>query len=293
MVNTANKLSVVVLSYNTINITTHCIESLYEYSPITRGLEIVVVDNASCDGSADFIHGRFPDIKLIRNSTNRGFAAGCNQGIRSSMGDFILLLNSDAALIDQSLDILIDFMGRNPDVGICGGLMLSDDGTPQPSCHIFPSYTNLLFSKNWLLNPLSFFKKRFEKYREIPARNTDVDAVSGGFFLIRREALSNIGLMDERFFFYVEDIDISRRIKKAGWRVVIIPKAKVYHVGGASAKLRPSRTYAWHHISLFKYFMKYYPYLLPLNLLLGLGLSFHLLLSFLVGFFKKLGRKSC
>ncbi len=275
-------LSVVILSYNTKDITAKCIDSMLEHSPILADLEIIVIDNASSDSSADFIEKRFPSVKLIRNNRNRGFAAACNQGIRSSTGEFVLLLNSDTSFVDQSLDVLLDFMKNNEEVGVCGGVMVDSSGAVQYSCHNYPTYFNLLFSKAWLLSSLGVFKKRYEQYRGIPENNCDVDAIAGGFMLLRRRALSFVGLLDERFFFYVEDIDLSRRMRDAGWRVVIVPKAKVQHLGGASAKLKPIKTYAWHHRSLFRYFMKYYPYLLPLNLLLGLGLLGHLLISIVI-----------
>jgi len=184
-------------------------------------------------------------------------------------------------------------MLRNDDVGICGGTMLTAEGEVQPSCHSFPTYGNILFTKNWLLKPLKFFGKKFRKNREVPNHTSDVDALAGGFLLLRRESLARVGLLDERFFFYVEDIDISRRMWRAGWRVVIVPKARVIHLGGASTRRKPFKSYAWHHRSLFRYFMKHYPLLLPLNLLLGAGLFFHLIVSSAFNAIFKRPDKSC
>jgi GT2 family glycosyltransferase len=252
-------------------------------------MEVVVIDNASFDGSTDAIGERFPDIKLIRNTQNRGFSAACNQGIRVSKGNIVLLLNSDAELYDQSLDVVVDYMIRNPEVGIAGGKMLDPNGEPQPSCHTFPTYKNLLFSKSSIFSGFGFFKKRYKRYRFIPENITDVDAMAGGFLFLSREVLSAVGLLDERFFFYVEDIDIARRVKSAGWRIVFIPKAGIIHLGGASTSRRPAKTYAWHHISLFKYFMKHHPLLLPINLLLGFGLASHYCIWRLFNLFRRAG----
>ena len=177
---TLRKLSVIVLSYNTRETTIRCIRSLFKHAPTTAELETVVIDNASSDGSAEAIARLFPRIKLIRNAKNRGFAAACNQGIRSSDGDILLLLNSDTELTDQSLDIMLDFLERNSDVGIAGGAMIGPDGRHQTSCQHYPSYTNLLFSKQSLFMSFKAFRKKYSKYRRIPGAITDVDAVAGG-----------------------------------------------------------------------------------------------------------------
>ncbi len=274
-VSSGHLLSVVILSYNTADTTLRCLDSIYDHAPTIADLEVVVIDNNSSDASADAIEERFPNVALIRNASNRGFSAACNQGIRASRGEIVLLLNSDTQLLDQSLDVVVDYMIRNPDIGIAGGNMIGPDGKPQPTCHVFPTYKNLLFSKTSLFSGLNIFRRKYATYRFAPNKITDVDAMAGGFLFLRREALLNVGLLDERFFFYVEDIDIARRMKDAGWRVVFIPKAKVAHLGGASTARHPSKSYAWHHKSLFRYFMKHHPWLLPINLVFGLGLLVH------------------
>jgi GT2 family glycosyltransferase len=283
---TISKLSVVILSYNTKNTTVKCIRSLIQHSPTTAKLEVIVIDNASADGSPEVIAKAFPDVKLIRNARNRGFAAACNQGIRSTNGEVVLLLNSDTELIDQSLDIMLDFITRNSDVGIAGGKLIGEDGKPQNSCQHFPTYSNLFFTKQSLLTSIKTFRRGYNKYRSIPNAVTDVDALAGGFMFLRREALKQIGLLDERFFFYVEDLDISKRMSEAGWRVVFVPQAKVLHVGGKSTALRPAKCYWWHHKSLYRYFAKHNRGFFLLNWLLGLGLVGHFFFWWL---FRKLG----
>jgi hypothetical protein len=238
-------------------------------------LQLVVVDNASEDGSADAIEKEFPEIKLIRNAANRGFAAACNQGILSSDGDLVLLLNSDTEIFDQSLDIVLDFLSKNKEIGLAGGAMLGADMIPQNSCQPFPTYSNLIFSKKSLLTGLNSVRNKFREFRKVPDVVTDVDALAGGFLFIRRDVLDRIGLLDERFFFYVEDIDLAKRVWADGWRVTYIPQARVIHIGGTSVASHPEKTYWWHHRSLYRYFMKYRPNLRPLNWILGFGLVLH------------------
>lgn len=280
------KLSVVVLSYNTKATTLRCLSSLYEHSPTTVEMEVIVIDNASVDGSPDAIEKAFPEIKLIRNDKNRGFSAACNQGIRSSTGEVVLLLNSDTELIDQSLDVMLDFIAKNPDVGVTGGMMVAPNGEPQNSCQHFPSYSNILFTKQSLLTSIKSFRKGYNKYRSVPKAVTDVDAIAGGFMFLRREALNKVGLLDERFFFYVEDIDISKRMIQNGWRVVFVPHARVKHLGGKSTALKPAKSYWWHHKSLYRYFAKHKKKTFFLNWLLGIGLAGHYALWWLT---KKIG----
>jgi len=284
--NAIEKLSVVVLSYNTQETTLRCLNSLLGHAPTIADMEVIVIDNASYDGSADAIARQFPEIKLIRNARNRGFSAACNQGIRSTDGDVVLLLNSDTELVDQSLDIMLDFIAKNPDVGITGGKMIGDDGNPQNSCQHFPTYSNIIFTKQSLLTSIKSFRRGYNKYRSIPNSITDVDALAGGFMFLRRTAIKQVGLLDERFFFYVEDLDISKRMTDEGWRVVFVPQAKVLHKGGKSTALKPARCYWWHHKSLYRYFAKHNRRLFLLNWLLGLGLGGHFVFWWL---FRKLG----
>jgi len=274
-------LSVVILSYNTRETTLNCLRSLFKHSPTIGELEAVVIDNSSSDGSPEAIEEEFPQVKLIRNSRNRGFAAGCNQGIRATDGDVLLLLNSDTLLVDQSLDVMLDFMNRNPDVGIAGGAMIEPNGKPQPSCQPFPSYQNILFSKKSLLTTIGGFKHKFDEYRRVPDAVTDVDAVAGGFLFTRREVLHDVGLLDERFFFYVEDLDFAKRVSQKGWRVVYVPQVKAIHMGGESTSKNPAKCYWWHHKSLLKYFTKHHRKNWPMNAAVGAGLTGHFLLWWL------------
>ncbi len=236
---------------------------------------MVVVDNASTDGSPQMVRKKFPWVYLIENKSNLGFARGCNIGIRSVKARYYLLLNSDAATMGNALDVMVSFMDANPDIGASGGLILTEDGKTQPSTLVYPNYFNLLFSRASLLSKIPVFRWKMQELRKVPDEITDVPALAGGFLILRNEALQEIGLLDERFFIYLEDIDICRRLQKAGWRVVFNPNARILHSWGASSAKRRAQSFWWHHMSMFKYFQKHYPYLLPINLLLGFGLITH------------------
>jgi len=290
--NDIDKISVVLLSYNTREITCSCLRSLFKHSPTIANIEVIVVDNASQDDSVEAIEREFPEVELIRNATNRGFSAACNQGIRISTGEIVLLLNSDTLLVDQSVDIALDYLLRHPEVGIVGGAMIGEDGKPQPTCLNFPNYSNILFSKNSILSFLKPFRKGFEKYRKIPVSITDVDAVAGGFLFVRRCLFRDIGLLDEQFFFYVEDIDLARRAREAGWRVVYLPGASVLHGGGKSTSLIPVKAYWWHHKSLCRYFQKHHSDRWVLNLLFRFGLSAHYGIWWVISHLKRITKGS-
>ncbi len=271
-------LAIVVVSYNTAFHLRRCLLSLKE-NPITEGTSVViVVDNASTDGSAQMVKKKFPWVYLIENNENYGFAYGCNQGIKTVDARYYLLFNSDAAAMGNALDVMVSFMDANPDVGAAGGLILTEDGKIQPSTLVYPTYWNLLFSRASLLSKIPIFRWKMLEIRQVPEDVTDVPALAGGFLILRKEALEQVGLLDERFFIYLEDIDICRRLRKNGWRVVFNPNARILHSWGASSSKRRAKAFWWHHMSMFKYFQKHYPYLLPINLLLGIGLVGHYVL---------------
>ena len=269
------KLAVVVVSYNTVNHLRRCLLSLRQ-NPLSMGTCVtIVVDNASSDGSPKMVKKRFPEAYLIENSDNRGFAKASNQGIRAVNADYYLLLNSDAAMMGDALDVMVSYMDTNTDVGTVGGQIFTEDGNVQPSTLQFPTYWNLLFARSSLLARLPVFRWKMQELRKVPEDVTDVPAIAGGCMLLRSETLRLLGLLDERFFMYLEDTDICKRMWKNKWRVVFNPNARILHSWGASSKKRREKAFWWHHISMFKYFQKHYLYLLPLNLLLFGGLITH------------------
>lgn len=201
-------------------------------------MEVIVVDNASTDGSPDEVERRFPGVALIRNSTNLGFAKGNNIGIRASKGKYIYLLNSDIKVLEGCLDALADYMDEHADIGIIGPKVLNDDMSHQSSCRRFPSLWNNFCSATGLASAFKeskFFGGEHMLYFK-GDRILDVDVLVGCFWAVRRKALDDFGLLDENFFIYSEDVDWCKRCWKAGWRVTFLPAAQAIHYRGASSK---------------------------------------------------------
>lgn len=229
------ELSVIVVSWNTREILRDCLRSAV-YDGNTCQLEAIVIDNASTDGSADMVTIEFPHVRLIRNIENVGFAAANNQVIRASNGKYILLLNSDTVILDDVLQRSVKYLDSHPGVGVMGCRVLNADHTLQPTCFQYPTILNLvlkatgLFRLSW---PRFFGRENYVGWNRDTER--DVDVVTGCYMMVRREALSQVGLMDESFFFFGEETDWCKRFKDAGWGVRFSPVGEIIHYGGASA----------------------------------------------------------
>ena len=228
-------LTVSIVGYNSLNFLKECLGSISK-NPPSLNYEIIVVDNASTDGTVDFLKNNYPEIKLILNTTNIGFAAANNQAIKNSDSRYIILMNSDCEVYEKSLDNLVEFMDSNSDAGIAGPKIINSDGTVQMSCRRFPSLFDAA-AHNILgdIFPDNPFSKKY-KLADIPRDNTSrVDWVSGSCMIIRREALKDTGVLDERYFMYVEDVDICYRMWQKGWAVYYCPDAEImHHIGGSA-----------------------------------------------------------
>lgn len=237
-------VSIIIVNWNTREFLQGCLRSIYEQ---TRDInyEIIVVDNASTDGSVEMVKKNFPQVMLVENSSNLGFARANNIGIRSSKGRYICLINSDVIVLDDCIENLMSFMDERPATGMIGPRILNSDRTLQPSCRHFPTIWNNL-CQSLGLNHL-FPKSPFFSYWIMDYWNHDsvrsVDALSGCFWMVRREVLKEVGLLDEDFFIYGEDIDWCRRFHKASQDVVFYPDAEAIHVGGASSDNAPIKFY--------------------------------------------------
>ena len=229
-------VSAVVLSWNDRLHLKTCLESLEQTNDGKR-LEVIVVDNASSDGSAEMVRSVFPGVRLIQNHENLGFAKGNNIGIKASSGRYVCLLNSDIKLFEGCLRGLLDYMERNPDIGILGPKILNADLTHQSSCRTYPGLWNNFCSAVGLANVFKHVKvfsgEHMFYFRG--DRVVDVDVLVGCLWLVRQEAIKQFGLLDERFFMYAEDVDWCRRCWRAGWRVVFFPDAQAIHYRGASS----------------------------------------------------------
>jgi len=196
------------------------------------------VDNASTDSTAEHIRKNYPEIHLIANNQNRGFAAAVNQGIDASSSEYILLINADCEVYEGSIDKLIEYMDKTPNVGITGPRILNSDGTIQYSCRTFPSFkdaaVHTLLAHIYPNNPVTRKYKLMDISRDQPFK---VDWVSGSCMMIRRKALEDTGTFDEKYFMYVEDIDFCYRMWQKGWEVHYMPYAEVlHHIAGSSRK---------------------------------------------------------
>ncbi len=232
------ELSVIIVSYNTWKLLKSCLTSLFQAVKFAScSAEIIVVDNASKDQSAEMIKKNFPQVILIQNAKNLGFGKACNQGIKKAKGKYILFLNSDTELfLDTLKKALICFKQENK-IGILGIKLLNQDKTLQPSAGFFPTPFRIL---NWMffLDDIPFLSRWFKPYHvnsvSFYQKKHEVDWVSGAFFLSQRDIILKAGLFDEKIFMYVEDVDLCYRIKKSGWRVIYSPEACLIHKKGGS-----------------------------------------------------------
>lgn len=236
--------SFIIVNWNAKRDILECLKSLVKESK-GRNAEIIVVDNGSTDGSTKAIREFFPGVMLIENVKNLGFAMANNMGIRNSKGKYVCLVNSDVTVLEGSIGTMHDYMERHPKVGILGPQILNTDYTIQPSCKSFPTLWNS-FCRTMALD--SFFPKTrfFEgEFMTYWAHDTlrPVDIIVGCFWMARRTAIDEVGLLDERFFIYSEDKDWCKRFHEKGWEVIYIPDAKVIHYGGASSANEPIRFY--------------------------------------------------
>lgn len=236
-----HSISLLVVSYNTCNLLRRCLAST---SAAGAGLsvQIIVVDNASRDGSADMVAREFPEVVLLRSRINLGFAAANNRALERADGRYVVLLNPDAELAPDALVRAIAFMDAHPAVGMAGGRLFDPLGHDQPSARCFPSLLNELLTLSGLAAryPRSRLFGRFDRTWADPAAPAEVDWVPGAFAIMPSSAMRALGGFDERFFLYYEEVDLCRRLRHAGWQVWYRPEIKVYHLGGASAQSVPN-----------------------------------------------------
>ncbi|MEM7130826.1 MAG: glycosyltransferase family 2 protein [Chloroflexota bacterium] len=247
-------ISIVIVTWNTRDLIKGSLRSLEAeftgHTPDT--IEIFVVDNLSTDGTAEMIRSEFPQVKLIVNSRNRGFAAANNQALSQSTGRYILILNPDTEIRPGGIKKLVEFLDTDSKTGAVGPLLLNADGTLQLSCDPEPTLSREL----WRLLHLD----RLVPYGIYPQgswprdEHREVDVIKGACMLVRGETLDQIGLFDEEFFIYSEEVDLCYRIRQAGWQIQWVPQAEVVHYGGQSTKQVASEMFQL----LYKYKLIYF-----------------------------------
>lgn len=252
-------LSIVIVNWNTRALLEKCLASIQRYAPF-EPVEVIVVDNASDDGSAEMVCAHFPHVRLLVQGTNLGYARGNNIGIRAASGDFILLLNPDTEFVDDSLQRAVDLLRSMPSVGVLAARLLNPDGSTQSSLRSFPRPLPVLFD---LLGIARFFPRSrfFGKYRyrffdyDSPA---EVEQPMGTFLMTRKEVFDQVGLFDERFPIFFNDVDWCLRVRNAGWMVYYHPKVRVVHYGGAGTR-QVRKSMIWEsHRSLLSFYDKWY-----------------------------------
>jgi O-antigen biosynthesis protein len=235
-------LSVIIVSYNVSSFLDQALATLRE-SASGISHEVFVVDNASTDDSVEMVRRKHPGVKLIANRENRGFAAANNQALRLAAGRYILLLNPDTVLRSDTLRVMIGFLDDHPESGCAGCKVINPDGSLQLACRRgFPT-PGVAFFKMIGLSGLFPKSRTFGAYNLTyldPDAVSEVDAVSGSFMMLRKEALDRAGLLDEAFFMYGEDLDLCYRIKLAGWKIHYVPLTEIIHFKGESARTVPT-----------------------------------------------------
>ena len=231
-------LSIVIVNYNTRKLLRSCLASIYAGAN-GRPFDVRVVDNNSRDDSVGMVRSEFPKVKVTENKSNVGFSKANNAVIAQTDADYILLLNPDTLVLGDAIDRVVKYLEGHPEVGICGCKVLNTDRTLQLACRRSIPTPKVAFFRLSGLSKLFPNSKAIARYNltyEDPETTHEVDAVSGAFLMIRRQAIEDIGLLDERFFMYGEELDWCLRAKRAGWAVMYYPEAEIIHYKGESTK---------------------------------------------------------
>jgi N-acetylglucosaminyl-diphospho-decaprenol L-rhamnosyltransferase len=227
-----------------------CVESLR-----AEGInDVVIVDNASTDGSTEALAARRPDVHVVVAGANLGYGAGANRGVAATDSAIVLVTNPDVVLHRGAIEALAQALGADPTLALVGPRILEPGGDRYPSARRFPSLVDAAgHALLGLVSPDNRFSRRYRMADLDPLQDSFVDWVSGACFLARRQAFDELGGFDEAYFMYAEDIDLCWRAKQAGWKVKYVPVATVTHLQGASTNLHPYRMLAAHHRSAYRF----------------------------------------
>jgi GT2 family glycosyltransferase len=287
-------VSFIIVNWNTKDLVLQCIDSLLSKKG-NYTQEIIVVDNASVDGSSDAIKEKYPEVQLIQNSQNLGFAKANNIGIKKSKGMYVCLLNSDIQVLDNTISFMINFMNNHKEVGLSGPRILWPDMTLQHSCMNYPSIRTQVcetLSFNRIFPHTALFSGEYMTFFNHD-RLIKVDWLIGCFMLIRREVLETVGLLDELFFIYSEETDLCKRMHEAGWNIVFLPEVSAIHHNASSSSKNPIRFSAEQRLSALKYWKKHRA--LPVRVVFLMLLLFHhstrLVICYLIQMLNKANRK--
>jgi hypothetical protein len=247
-------LSIVIVSWNTRDLLSGCLESIFREVE-AKDLEVFVVDNASQDGSGEYLRRRYPQVKLIENQVNVGFARANNQALHKCSGQYIMLLNPDTKIFPGAFRDLTGFLSCHSDVGVVGPQVTNPDGTLQYSCSPAPTLTREMIRLLHLpgIRPDGYYS--MDNWDLISPRQVEV--LLGACILLRKEALDQVGFLDEEYFMYTEEVDLCKRLLKRGWKSFWIPTAKIIHYGGQSTQQVAQEMFLRLYESKLIYFRKH------------------------------------
>lgn len=230
-------VSIVIVAWNVQELLYNCLKSVHEQTH-GIGFEVIFVDNASEDGSVEMVRKEFPDVRIIENNKNEGFIRANNQAIDIAKGRYVLLLNSDTIVLDNAITKMVIFADSHSEAAVVGCKVLSADKTLRRNCFMYPSLLNMLLSATYL-NKIFPRSKFFGRERMTWWNYNDVrkvETVSGSCSLVRKQAIEQVGKMDERYFVYGDDPDWCYRFKKSGWKILFTPDGQIIHYGGQNTK---------------------------------------------------------
>jgi GT2 family glycosyltransferase len=253
-------LSIVIVNYNTGSLLKDCLQSIYAGANGTP-FDIWVVDNHSRDRSVPMVRSLFPRVRVIENPANVGFSRANNLVVSQSRSDYILLLNPDTLILDDAIERMVRFMDAHPQAGIAGCKVLNGDGTLQLACRRSIPTPGVAFYRLTGLSRLFPNSRRMARYNmtyQSPEQTHEVDAVSGAFLMIRRQVVEQIGLLDERFFMYGEELDWCLRAKRAGWAVMYNPDAQIVHYKGESTKYNSRKAAVEFYRAMYLFHRKHF-----------------------------------
>ncbi len=253
------KLSIVIICWNDLKVIKDCLRSIFECTH-SIDFEVIVSDNGSTDGSIEFIRAEFPNVKIIENRANLGFAKGNNVGIRASQGEYVLILNPDTIIHEGALDKWIEFAEKHPEAGAFGCRVLNRDGSFQRCARPFPTARGELIAALYL-RPLAYVSDFFASDLYVGwegETERKVDWQSGCCVMFRGALLKQLGAFDEQFFYHYEEIDLCRRVWNAGYPILYTPEASITHLGGQSVGRFPIRFELERCRNRYRYFYKYF-----------------------------------
>ncbi|MCA9946337.1 MAG: glycosyltransferase family 2 protein [Anaerolineales bacterium] len=250
-------LSIIIVSWNVRELLQNCLRSVFARKGLI--LQVVVVDSASTDGSAEMVAENFPQVELVACRENVGFPGGNNLGLERANGRFVLLLNPDTIVHGDALAKMVSYLEQKPKVGVVGPQLLNEDGSVQSSRRRFPTLRTAFFESTWL-QPYAPQAVLDDYYaRDIDDEETAVvEWVMGACLMTRQEVVAQVGGLDEAYFMYSEELDYCRRIHEAGWQVVYYPQAKVTHFSGKSSEQAVTQRHINFNRAKLRYFRKYH-----------------------------------